>query len=861
MERGTRVSTDIAIIQDLRPLRLEPKDIDARPLTTIDQEMLGLGAPITGYRIPYYDIAGRPVKHSRIRQIDIRSPASARKALAPPPKNGSGGGTGTSAGNGVTAHTAAATALPAPSGSFIRTSKDETRIYFPIGFAGLLRTPKVLSVPYASDGWMPTASAGAGASANVSALGAGASTALSSRDRAVVPLIVVDDERVAAYITQHHGLMAVAVQGPAGWQAHAGLAAGFKELVEEIIAGGLTVVLWIGDGTDRNIQREVANLAMELKFHGVPFANVRQYKGTRLVDASLKLALSPMSAFPRHPNIRAYIADKIGDTGAKLTRREQMEIGLAILSDMEANGARIRSTNDNGYYYFNQSTRELVRASIMYGKELIVHSDFVQYIYTKYGVSPNDNQILRWFATQFASEEPIHRSRSYKVLMAEPRQESTFAMQVGASEFITLDCREGSGGGEARIVTNGTGGILFEKTSVEPLDLEKLDAEMKKQRRHETLPMWWLDVMREVRMENKDDQYRTMIALLYYVSPWLKGWREMQLPIEVVVGEPGTGKSSLFSMRMKILTGVPDLKGLPATFKDFHASIAQTSGILVADNVHLASRTYRQALSDEMCRIITEPRPTIEMRQLYTTAEVAKFPVHCTFGITSVENVFTNVDFIQRAIIMQLERAYDMELLFGDWVNSKIAARGGREAWLAHQIVALERFFEEVRVSWNSAYRSKTRLINFEQTLMVMGRVFGMDCAWLPDLLHKTNTRNAVTLDWVLEGLNSFVESAREGNVGRRDKTHIYFSAADIVDWAITNDEFEDNHTLTNARRLGRYILTNKTTVLTTTGIKVLKSPSGKNTTYVVDAVPPTKDKSRASNDKVRHTQSSRRHS
>lgn len=789
------------IEQDLAHLKLEPQDIDARPLTQMDHEHLGFNSPIAGYRIPYYDVSGRPVKHSRIRQLPPQ-PTKAEIAAA----------------SGNTA--VAQRKLAATGGAFIRTSRDETRIYFPIGFSGLLKQPVTISIPPSDENW------------------------LDARPRAMTPLIVVDDERVAAYIVKHHRMLSVAVQGPAGWQAHAGLAEGFKELVEEIVTGELCVVLWIGDGGDRNVQREVANLAMELKFNGVPFSHIRQYTQDKLTDAALRLVLTPPSAFPRHPNIRQYIQDKIGDSGIKLTRRDQMEIGLAILSDMEANGTRIRSTNDNGYYYFNNSTRELVRASIMYGKELIVHSDFVQYIYTKYGVSPNDNSILRWFATQFASEEPIQRTRSYKVLLAEPRQDNTFALQVGPSEFIYIEDKEGA---EARVVTNGTNGILFEKTSVAELDLERLDAELKKQRAKDVLPMWWGSVIKEVRMDTQDDNYRTLIALLYYVSPWLKGWREMQLPIEVVVGEAGTGKSSLFSMRMKTLTGVPDLKGLPATFKDFHASIAQTSGLLVADNVHLASRTYRQALSDEMCRIVTEPRPSIEMRQLYTTADVAKFPVHCTFGITSVENVFTNVDFLQRAILIQLERAYETELLFGDWVNQKIEERGGREAWLAHHVVALERFFGLVRSSWEAQYRSKTRLINFEQSLVLMAKVFGMDASWLPTLLHKVNTRNAVTLDWVLEGLNTFVDGLRAspGMAAKKDAKHLYFTAADIVDWSTVNDEFSDNHTLTNARRLGRYIITNKTTVLSTTGIRIVKSPSGKNVHYAVPIEPSSSAASR----------------
>jgi len=52
---------------DLAELGLEPAHIDARPLTETDHNLVGLQGAIQGYKIPYYDAAGRPREHYRIR--------------------------------------------------------------------------------------------------------------------------------------------------------------------------------------------------------------------------------------------------------------------------------------------------------------------------------------------------------------------------------------------------------------------------------------------------------------------------------------------------------------------------------------------------------------------------------------------------------------------------------------------------------------------------------------------------------------------------------------------------------------------------------------------------------------------------
>lgn len=754
-----------SITRDLNRYNINANDIDARNITNIDIEAMNLSSNIRGYKIPYISIDGNPINHFRIRQL-------------PEPN------------------------VPGHKGSFIRCSRDQTNVYFPQMF-GDIRPSKFI-------------------------------TEIENSTEVVeiehTPLIIVDDERLATQIVKNDGYLSVAIQGPAGWRCNLGLAEGFKELCEKVIEDSLTVVLWIGNGTDKNIQREVANIAMELKFHGVPFKNIRQLVKDDISESSLRSVLDPLSMFPKHPNIRSYIQEKIGDTGAKLTRRDQSEIALAVLSDMESKGTRIQSLTNGDFYYFDKQTKELVQASMNTGgRELMTNSAFLSSVYTKYGLSSNDGSILKWLSTQFMAEEPIYRTKSYRVMMCESRSENTFALQLTPSEFIYI--RDGK---EAEIKQNGDHGILFEKSSIGKINIKKLELELEAQRKKATLDFWWGEIAKEIRLDTgKGNNFKVLLALLYYISPWLKGWREIQLPIEVITGEAGTGKSSIFSLRLNIISGDPELKGLPDSIRNWHTEVVNTTGMCVFDNIQLNNKIHKQALSDEMCRIVTEPNPTINMRQLYKTAEIAKMPVHCTFGLTSIQNVFTNIDFIQRAIIMHLERPYtdkaihnesvnnqQNEVLYAGWVNEKLKHYGGREAWLANHIIAIERFFKIVESDWNYNYKSTNRLINLEQSLIIMGKVFGINVeSWLPSLVRDNYNETAISVDWILEGLHRF-SSERKKTSSARDS----FSAKDVADWAICLDDFEDNDTLTNPRRLGRYISSHKTVVQQTTGIVILSN-------------------------------------
>lgn len=642
------------------------------------------------------------------------------------------------------------------------------------------------------------------------------------------PVFIVDDERRAASLVHAFAQPAVAVPGAAGWKQGGVLAEGLSDFIEWAVTDKVCLIIWFDGSEDRNIQRELAELGLELKSGGIPYTHVRQYTELDYHHRAVHELLGRRSAFPPLPNVRSFIQKKL-DTNS-YTRRDLLDMSVSILADLEMRGFRVRSNSDGRLYYFDEAQRSLTMASIpTISRDLIQHSPFLEVLHEKYGLHLFDHQVLKTIASTLSSEPPVFRTRAHRLLMTTPRFENLFCYQLSASEFVYLDTREN---GTARVINNGTNGILFEKSATMPVNVEKFKEELARQRQQlkalGKMPCWWAETLKEVNFaEGANPNLPLVLTLLYYVSPWLLGWCEIQLPIEVVVGEPGSGKSSLFELRLKIQTGEGDLKNVPNDLRSWQSVAVNTPGLFVMDNVHTVIKSLCQGLSDEMCRITTQSTPTIELKQLYTTSDVSRFPLGCAFGLTSVQNVFTNVDFLQRSILTKLEPRAGVEASNYDWVPHKLEQYGGREAWLAHHILVIEQFFKVVEKYWNPQYKSNSRLINFEQTMLMMAKVFGLDASKLPEVLQRDMLRNIRDLEWVLEGLSKFADDWRR----KRRKA---FKITDVCSWAEMNDEFADNKRLTNPRRLGRYIQENKTTVRNAAGI-VVKQNNNRSATYGVE--------------------------
>ena len=290
----------------------------------------------------------------------------------------------------------------------------------------------------------------------------------------------------------------------------------------------------------------------------------------------------------------------------------------------------------------------------------------------------------------------------------------------------------------------------------------------------------------------------------------------------MTLGEAGSGKSTLQELRLQIITGVPKLRNAPKDMKDWTASVAATGGLHVIDNLQLPDKNMRQHLSDEICRIITEPDPSIEMRKYYTESGLVYKPVRCVFGITAIKQPFLNSDVLARSVIIELDKAQDMvngSLSYdSSWMSTQLSRFGGREAWVAHHLVTLHRFFQLVNSKWNRRYSARHRLINLEQSLVLMAEVFGLKDGekWIPDYLQGITNAAVLDSDWAFEGLVNFCSQMRSnGSVGK-DRT---FGAQEISNWAMGMDEYEKCDELVNSRRIGRYLNTHKSMLASACGM------------------------------------------
>lgn len=531
-------------------------------------------------------------------------------------------------------------------------------------------------------------------------------------------------------------------------------------------------------------------------------------------------------AFPRHPNVREYIAKNLQSN--RLDRKTAQNVSLSLLTELDSRGTRMYNKDGMQLYYFNGDSKHLMKVNI--NKQNLAseqESEFGVLLYKEYGIAVNaDTSFVKWLGAQFAAEEPVEEVSPYRILARPKKDEDIVRFQINNGEYIKIT---GDPQTPYKIMANGSESTLFE-TQEQAEEITKKDLEAHIVRMHnQPLKSWWLEVLKEVKIGDPEKQV-LIISLLYYLSPWLQRWRGIQLPIEIVTGEAGSGKSTLFEIRLNILTGDPLLRNTPKEQKDWQAVLANCGGLTVIDNVGKADKNLRETMSDDLCRLVTEYNPRISMRKYFTEADERTISVHSVFGFTAIQPPFVNSDLIQRSIALQLTKQPDnldgtqsdqqREIFDGFWKEEQLKKFGGRAAWVAHHAIAINRFFSLVSKKWNPGYRAKHRLVHLEQSLVLMAEVFGIDGSWIPSWLSDTTDAAVTKADWTMEGLLAFADMKRlqELEADRRYKYNpkvkprepLYFSASDIVAWVESEDDHKKNYTLNNTRSLGRYLQNHK---------------------------------------------------
>lgn len=811
------VTADQLLAQDLAKSGLETKDLDAhlaqeselaavgiRPHLYMDTP--GVGTP--GYVIPYYDLSGNRAPFYRVRLFQ-----------------------------------------PLPKGArYLQPQNSGSWLYFPKAFAELARAAAAGKGRTKINGFPSAIILTEGEKKAAKACAEGFPTCAVGgtynwRTRTLIlpegtTLLKNRDGDIVAKLEKGANLAPTS-------DNKAFLASGLENLIRFVKDHDMQIIIAFDSDNPANskVQEAAAELGFELRIQGLISRNIRQLilpasegkkvglddflqgHGADGLDLVLKQCIELKSAFPIHPNLKSLLNKRLGAT---LYRSEAKELALMVLSDMDRSGIRMMEQGTDTPFYFDSRSKKLLRVNLLQHHSQPLHeSKFGEFMYKNYDIGQADSKFVQWLAASFTGEQPVESVQPRSTLALLDPFRLAYQLDDGHFAVVSADPEQ-----SFVIKENGSDGLLFKADQVEPLDHALLAKEFKKQISWlQTKPkfeeFYWPKVLKQFKFARPND-YK-VLSILSYMSPWLWRWNGAQLPVELLIGEPGSGKSSYYSLRLQILTGRPALRNQPTDVRDWYASITSSDGIHAIDNVHMVNKELRQRLSDEICRIVTEPSPYVEMRKLFTTSDNYRIPVRTVFAMTAIQQPFMNADILQRSLIFEMQAiGTDHD---SDWASGALVALGGREAWLAHQLAVLHMLFRKAKDGgWNPRYKSQHRLAHLEQLFRLVGSIVGMADGELVGASLATASEEAVSeYDWTMEGLKSF---SLEYYPELKSNPTKVFTLQDVASWAMSREEYSENNIITNARRLSRYVKSHKFMVEKVAGFILMPNRYGNRDGY-----------------------------
>lgn len=547
--------------------------------------------------------------------------------------------------------------------------------------------------------------------------------------------------------------------------------------------------------TQDTVQRTIFEFAIWLEEQGAKVTQVKlppKKDGKNALDdyfldasADSFKRLLKNSQFPIRPNIKSWISKQLQSPKAK-GRKVTNNVSRAILSSLDAKGKRFK--DPYGVYYFFDNTEDTLYSLPLETTQPLAVSapDFHHKLVRDYGVTSVDRDVLTRLVEEFEAVDPIQEiPQVHKQSYAAP---DAFYYQLSNSKMARVTSSD------IEVMRNGTDGVLFEygAKSVELINPSHIGQNF-----------GWMQTVRSTSLEALPgmtlNDTHLFAACLFYLSPWMRRWRGLMLPSELAISEAGSGKSSLYQLRSSIFAGRARLGHSPESMRDWYASLGESRGLWVCDNI---GTKIDARLSDEIARLITDPEPTIEMRQLYTTSRVERIPVDCVFAFTGIYNPFHKPDLLQRSIVL---RFHSIKQKDGGWFQRHMA-NNGRAMWVTHQLLQIQKFLKHMEdegiTGWGIS--NSSRLIGFEQAMRCMGASLGKEkeIAKVLDRLSSTIQATITQSEPVLEALQKYSETMKT----KKTTLPIDFTLQLFSDWCFQHSEFQDVKVVQNPRILSKYI-------------------------------------------------------
>jgi hypothetical protein len=510
---------------------------------------------------------------------------------------------------------------------------------------------------------------------------------------------------------------------------------------------------------------------------------------------------------PIPPNMREWVRSQLNQ---RQNREVQEEVAAAVTSWLDRNGTRYQHLGQS--FYFEQATKTLHGFS-WDDREKLRYKSFGKILYN-IGLKGNDAGVRDRLADAYTGEQPVYEIDPYNTIAT---TENAIYLQTSNGRMARV---EADG---ITLMDNGEDDILFSSNEAASLDEDRLQAEIRQiEDNWDDMPLRWYDAFDSVYLEERPpytiEQTKTLFTCLFYMSPWIQRWRGLQLPIELAIAEPGSGKTFLYNLRKTVLTGRAQLDQVPSEFRDWMAQLGSAPALWVGDNLGgNTDRTFWNQMNETLARLVTEPEPTITTRELFTTADIRHIPVRCAFAFTSIGPFFNAPDVLQRSITMRLKAIPEGQKNSG-WLDEQLAA--GREAWVAEHLVVLRRFLQSVQTNWQPGYRSSHRLRHFEQALLLMGRTLGFDMDPIVKGLSGLINEEIADDNPLISALRDFVDDVQAGQWVLDDRSW-WVKLTDLTAWAQDDDRHKNFTAFRSPVMLGKRMREMKSQLEKSVGIQI----------------------------------------